>query len=42
VIEHPALVRQISLIENAHRPLSPAAQGLAAAIRSAWEAAPEV
>jgi len=38
VIEHPALVRQIGLIESARRPLSPAAQELVAAIRTAWEA----
>jgi DNA-binding transcriptional LysR family regulator len=33
VIEHPALVRQISLIESARRSLSPAARELVAAIR---------
>ena len=39
VIEHPALVRQIGLIENARHPLSPAAQQLSTAIRAAWETA---
>jgi LysR family transcriptional regulator, carnitine catabolism transcriptional activator len=34
VIEHPALVRQISLIESARRSLSPAARDLAAVVRT--------
>jgi len=42
VIEHPALARQISLVESIHRPLSPAALELATAIRSTWETASRV
>jgi hypothetical protein len=37
VIEHPMLVRQISLIESASRSLSPAAQHLVSAVRSSCE-----
>jgi DNA-binding transcriptional LysR family regulator len=36
VIEHPALVRHISLVESARRPLSPAARDLADEIRATW------
>jgi DNA-binding transcriptional LysR family regulator len=36
VIEHPDLVRQISLIESVRRPLSPAAQDLAVAVHASW------
>ena len=36
VIEHPDLVRQISLIESARRPLSPAARNLAAVVQASW------
>jgi DNA-binding transcriptional LysR family regulator len=36
VIEHPSLVRQISLIESARRSLSPAARDLVADVRASW------
>ena len=36
VIEHPALVRHIGLIESARRSLSPAARGLVEAVRATW------
>jgi len=35
-IEHPMLVRHISLIESATRSLSPAAQQLVDVVRDAW------
>ncbi len=37
VIEHPALVRQISLIESTRRSLSPAAGELVAVVRATWD-----
>ena len=36
IVEHPALVRHISLIESASRSLSPAARELVASIRQTW------
>ena len=36
VIEHPDLVRRISLIESIRRSLSPAARNLAAVIQGSW------
>jgi len=36
LIEHPALVRQISLIESTRRSLSPAAGKLVAVVRATW------
>jgi LysR family transcriptional regulator, carnitine catabolism transcriptional activator len=36
IVEHPALVRHISLIESAGRSLSPAAHELVVSIRQTW------
>ena len=42
VIEHPSLVRQISLVESARRSLSPAARDLVADIRASGDDTPRV